>query len=701
MVALEANNDILAYTISMEQGAYYDQRHLCANFNNRTLIQQMHRRWGKTVKFRQVILDYFWSPSGSWAQKHWQKSFFNENIPRMVTEQMLNFGDLENDSVFISSNEDTVHDEGYIASTAAVVYLPFCSHCLSQVVACHDNLSQYYTISFLRKDQLEEHTLFKATNTICAESMRGWLAKTINQEEIYCKLDTRQIKHGTGDHSVTTEDVLDVFNKIDRPDEVRMIKLTALRKFHPDYSKSDMQNARPTLGLNNGGFVGLVTKRAAGRRKSSDLNAGETKMQAVHNVAPEKQTAKRQDIIEKPKHRGRSKKRSISSQHLDKLENQQSKPRHMSRKRAISQQKLDQLSRGKKATTADEPDQSDDPANITANNESVVAAAASMVSLPTETVAEEPPTLSGIALKWEVIMTSFEMEYFLFGHGLHETLIDDTSTKPSTPETAKEKQSEPLHGQTEIMPKQGSPPDNAVPLAPVAMQRLATLRRSIGGSPAETGHDAQNTEQSIANERAELVRTVGAVPNSNDVLMGANHHTHPGNMQFFNSLLMCAHDFSEVSDCFVDALKLIEPPGRFLAKDEASGSWDQIDYDDAINYVHYLADNHALNSQTRMGSDSESDSVFLDAVQRNIDNKFNPVEHRIRQLSEVSLAESGLRFLDESCGTSKEPSMSSTIESGSMTALQHPDERASALDERKRPARQFNVSDVPWYCKDK
>jgi len=259
VVALEANNDILAYTVSIEEGAFYDQRHLHANFNRSTLVSQMHKRWGDTVRFRQVILDYFWSPSGSWAMKHWQRSFFHDNIPRMVTDNLLNYGDLKNDTTFVSALEESNVEDNYISSTAAVVYLPFGSHCLSQVVACYDKLSQYYTIGFLRKDQLDEHTLWKATNTICAESMRGWLSKNINQEEQYCKLDARQIKCGTGDSSVTTEEILNVFNRIDRADEVRMIKLTALRKFHPNF-KSHMLGSKPSLGMDKGGYVGL--KRA-------------------------------------------------------------------------------------------------------------------------------------------------------------------------------------------------------------------------------------------------------------------------------------------------------------------------------------------------------------------------------------------------------------------------------------------------------
>lgn len=336
IVALEANNDILAYTVSKEEGSWYGARHLRADFNSRTLVPQMHARWGEGVRFRQVVLDYFWSPGGSWAIQHWQRSFFNENIPRLVTSGMFHFGDLENDSLFVSDQKGLLQHDDYISSTAAVVYLPFSSHCLSQVVACYGTLSKFYTISFLRKDQLSEHTLWKATNTISPDSMVGWLAKTINQEDIYCTLDARKIRHGTGDASVTKEDILDVFTRINRAGEIRMIKLIALRKFHPDYPKSDMQWAAPTLGLNKGGYVGLMSRKvAAVHNKKVEVNAAPViaNMSRKEPVSVQ-QTEQRQTLC----------KRSISCHQLDKLDYTAGQPlRKIPRKRSLSYQQLDDL----------------------------------------------------------------------------------------------------------------------------------------------------------------------------------------------------------------------------------------------------------------------------------------------------------------------------------------------------------------------
>jgi hypothetical protein len=63
--ALEANNDMLTYTVSKEQGGPYEpKRHLNADFNSRTFLEQMKKQWGagygrKPIKFKQVRWNHF------------------------------------------------------------------------------------------------------------------------------------------------------------------------------------------------------------------------------------------------------------------------------------------------------------------------------------------------------------------------------------------------------------------------------------------------------------------------------------------------------------------------------------------------------------------------------------------------------------------------------------------------------------------
>lgn len=58
--ALEASNEMLAYTVSKEKGGPYEmKRHLDADFNSRTFIKEMTSQWGvgygqEVIKFKQV-----------------------------------------------------------------------------------------------------------------------------------------------------------------------------------------------------------------------------------------------------------------------------------------------------------------------------------------------------------------------------------------------------------------------------------------------------------------------------------------------------------------------------------------------------------------------------------------------------------------------------------------------------------------------
>lgn len=62
--ALEASNEMLAYTVSKEKGGPYElKRHLDADFNSRTFIDEMVRQWGvgygkDSIKFTQVSCCY-------------------------------------------------------------------------------------------------------------------------------------------------------------------------------------------------------------------------------------------------------------------------------------------------------------------------------------------------------------------------------------------------------------------------------------------------------------------------------------------------------------------------------------------------------------------------------------------------------------------------------------------------------------------
>ncbi|KAL7484819.1 hypothetical protein ACHAW6_010432 [Cyclotella cf. meneghiniana] len=297
--AIEANNDMLAYAVSKEQGGPYEpKRHLNADFNSRTFLEQIKKQWGagygsKPIMFKQVILDYFWIPSGTWASNHWKQSFFKCNLPELVYQNLLNYGDLETDTRYVSVSKDVTGGD-YVTSDAGVVYLPFCENCFVEVVACSDTLSKVFGISFLPKNELDEHTLWKATNTISAGSMQDWLEKKLDQEEEYCKLTRKNLVHGSaiGSTNIMKEEVLNVFDRINNVEEIRMIKLTALRMYHPDYKK-DVKWPTGLLGVEKGGYMGLLEYPRPAIAKAFTTSAPTWPLQAPQPRAQEEEFLKK------------------------------------------------------------------------------------------------------------------------------------------------------------------------------------------------------------------------------------------------------------------------------------------------------------------------------------------------------------------------------------------------------------------------
>ena len=143
ILSLEESGEYSAYTVSLERGSLYDMgRHMTANFNRGRFVRDLLGRWGngrgsvnssstvgklripsgRSIRFREVYLDYFWIPPGSWAMTHWKRSFFQETLPELVALGLL-------------------EENG-----AGRVYLPFCLHCFKEVVAAKKILFKHYDV---------------------------------------------------------------------------------------------------------------------------------------------------------------------------------------------------------------------------------------------------------------------------------------------------------------------------------------------------------------------------------------------------------------------------------------------------------------------------------------------------------------------------------------------------------------------------
>ena len=165
-LATENHCSVHVYTVSQEDGAVYDQRrHMWANFNRPSFVRSLQKKF-HGVTFDQVILDYYWIPCG-WDVTHWRSHLFEYTLVHLARYDVLR-RPKEQQPI----DKNNFHGKGSDRIKTGVVYLPFCFHCFKEVIAHIDCLREYYDISFLRKGDLEEITLWSGTQQIEAESMR-------------------------------------------------------------------------------------------------------------------------------------------------------------------------------------------------------------------------------------------------------------------------------------------------------------------------------------------------------------------------------------------------------------------------------------------------------------------------------------------------------------------------------------------------
>jgi hypothetical protein len=184
----------------------------------------------------------------SYNDDRWGGMFFDTNLPQLVKNNLLDFKSLDKDVEFVS-NEGM---EKYLTSDAAVIYLPFCSTAFKGIYHCKDSLFEWFTVSF--EVDTKKNILITATHRIPEQKMKEDLGKELYQEDKYSAL-SREMLRGTMESGPALKGALRIFDSIRNVDDVRMIKLTALRKHHPHF---DQRRQWPcALGVSRGGYVGL------------------------------------------------------------------------------------------------------------------------------------------------------------------------------------------------------------------------------------------------------------------------------------------------------------------------------------------------------------------------------------------------------------------------------------------------------------
>lgn len=239
-LATEKECSAKVYTVSIQEGTKYDDAvHMYGNFNRPNFCKNLVKYFGD-VSFQQIVLDYFWIPPGSWMKKHWRPEFFRVTLPDFIEKGLLEYpNDQQGDGPTFLDNQGL----GY------GIYLPFCLHCVEQLLASMEVIEKYYMITFVSKQHLEENSLWRGTSTIDANIMQDSLGKEKAQEDLYCTFKLADVKENMSGTIVHYSQVMKVLNSIENIKDIRMIRLTALSK----YSSHKQQQ----ICMEVGGFVGL------------------------------------------------------------------------------------------------------------------------------------------------------------------------------------------------------------------------------------------------------------------------------------------------------------------------------------------------------------------------------------------------------------------------------------------------------------
>ena len=172
---------------------------------------------------------------------------FKFNLPNLVIHNLLDFKSIYNDVQFVGNEGG----RGYVTSDAGVIYLPFCFSSFKQVYLYRATLFEYFTVSF---DCNKKNILMAATDRISEENLFGLGKDRDKQKNGYIGV-TRQMLKEKMERGPNLSGVMGIYESISDVEKVLWIKLTALRKYHPNY---DERSDWPCyLGVSEGGFVGL------------------------------------------------------------------------------------------------------------------------------------------------------------------------------------------------------------------------------------------------------------------------------------------------------------------------------------------------------------------------------------------------------------------------------------------------------------
>ena len=133
-------------------------KHCRADFcDSHRMLKSIRSVWGDDIKFRYIILDYFFSPVG-WARARWNDSFFTKKIP-IIAQNILTSGGLlwlphlDNVTASINLNRDLIEQFFIVHEIVDPLKNPLyvaSENCEEELLQCPDsiiNANQYPKLS--------------------------------------------------------------------------------------------------------------------------------------------------------------------------------------------------------------------------------------------------------------------------------------------------------------------------------------------------------------------------------------------------------------------------------------------------------------------------------------------------------------------------------------------------------------------------
>jgi hypothetical protein len=168
-----------------------------------------------------------------WLVTRWAKSLFQNTLPDLVRYQLLAYPGTRSRRQKRCGGGDDGATSSQCSLEEGVVFLPFCAHVCKELVGAIHILSQYYAITFVKKEELPGHSLWRGTMGIDGDVMQHRLGKRLDQEEIYCTFQPKDIYESMDDFHINKDEVMKMLLSIDDFENIRMIRLRPLRQHEP------------------------------------------------------------------------------------------------------------------------------------------------------------------------------------------------------------------------------------------------------------------------------------------------------------------------------------------------------------------------------------------------------------------------------------------------------------------------------------